>query len=157
MNYEDLKTLDELRRTGAISDEEYEKEKQKFFEEKEKSQTSNSNPLLGMSENSYITLMHISQFAGIIVPGLGFVTPVILWVMNKEANIKVNAAGKHIINFMISMLIYYAVSGVLCCIVIGIPMLIALGIMHIVFVIIATIKANNGETWRYPLTIDFLK
>jgi len=32
-----------------------------------------------------------------------------------------------------------------------------LGIMHFVFIIIATIKANNGETWRYPLTIDFLK
>ena len=157
MNYNDLKTLDDLRRSGAISEEEYQKEKQRFFNRSENTQTTNSNPLLGMSENSYIALMHISQFAGIILPGLGFILPVVLWAMNKDNNIKVNAVGKHILNFMISMLIYYAISGVLCCIVIGIPMLIALGIMQIVFIIIATIKANNGETWRYPLTVDFLK
>jgi uncharacterized Tic20 family protein len=157
MNYDDLKTLEELWRSGAISDEEFQQEKQKFFDRSESSQTTNSNPLLGMSERSYIALMHITQFAGIILPGLGFFVPVILWMLNKDVNANVNATGKHIINFMISMVIYYAISGVLCCILIGIPMLIALGIMQIVFVIIATIKANNGETWRYPLTIDFLK
>jgi len=157
MNYDDLKTLDDLRRTGAISEEEYQKEKERFFNRSENSQTTGSNPLLGMSENSYIALMHISQLAGIVVPGLGFIAPVVLWAMNKEANAQVNAVGKHIINFMISMLIYYAVSGVLCCIVIGIPMLIALGVLQIVFIIIAAIKANNGETWQYPLTIEFLK
>jgi uncharacterized Tic20 family protein len=157
MDYNDLKTLEELWRSGAITHEEFQKEKQKFFDNSESSQKTNSNPLLGMSERSYIALMHISQFAGIIIPGLGFIVPVLLWMMNKDINANVNVSGKHIINFMISMLIYYAVSGVLCCIVIGIPMLIALGIMQIVFVIIATIKANNGETWKYPLTIDFLK
>ena len=157
MNYDELKNLDELKRTGAISEEEYQKEKEKFFNRPGNSQTTNSNPLLGLTENSYIALMHVSQFAGIIIPGLGFILPVILWAMNKENNAKVNAVGKHILNFMLSMLIYYAVSGVLCCIVVGLPMLIALGIMQIVFIIIATIKATNGETWRYPLTIDFLK
>jgi len=157
MNYNDLKTLDELRRTGAISEEEYQKEKERFFNRPENSQTVNSNPLLGMSENSYIALMHVSQFAGYIIPGLGFAAPIILWVMNKDNNVMVDSVGKHIINFMISMFIYTAISGVLCCLLIGLPMLFALGVMHIVFVIIATIKANNGETWRYPLTIDILK
>jgi len=157
MNYDDLKTLDELRRNGAISEEEYQKEKEKFFNRTEDFQTNNSNPLFGLSDNSYISLMHISQFAGFIIPGLGFIAPIILWLINKSYNEKVDSVGKHIINFMLSMLIYYAVSGVLCCLAIGIPMLIALGVMHIVFVIIATIKANNGETWKYPLTIDFLK
>jgi uncharacterized Tic20 family protein len=123
----------------------------------ENSGTINSNPLLGLSENSYIALMHVSQLAGYIIVGLGFVTPVILWVINRDNNTKVDAIGKHIINFMLSMLLYTVISGILCLLLIGIPMLIALGIMHIVFVIIATIKANNGETWRYPLTIDFLK
>jgi uncharacterized Tic20 family protein len=157
MSYDDLKTLDELRRTGAISEEEYQKEKEKFFNRTENSKKTNSNPLFGLTENSYIALMHISQFAGIIIPGLGFILPTVLWAMNKDNNAKVNVTGKHIINFMISMLIYYAVSGVLCCLVIGIPMLVGLAIMQIVFIIIATIKANNGETWKYPLTIDFLK
>ncbi|MCL1933477.1 MAG: DUF4870 domain-containing protein [Candidatus Azobacteroides sp.] len=153
MNYDDLKRLDELRKSGAISEEEYEKEKQKIFDQTK----SDSKPLLGLTENSYLALMHISQFAGIIVPGLGFAAPIILWLINKDNNSNVDATGKHIINFMISMFIYYAVAGVLCCLVIGIPLLVALGIIQIIFVIIATIKANNGEKWRYPFTIDFLK
>ena len=157
MNYDDLKTLDELRRTGAISEEEYQREKDKFFDQMENPQTTNSNQLFGMSENSYVALMHVSQFAGYILAGLGFAAPIIMWMMNKDNNENVNSVGKHIVNFMISIFIYYAISGVLCCIMIGIPMLIALGIMHFVFIIIATIKANNGETWKYPLTINFLK
>jgi len=155
MNYDDLLRLDELRKAGVISEEEFQNEKQKFFNQKQNPQI--QKPLLGLSENSYIALMHISQFAGIMIPGLGFAVPVVLWLLSKEYNPKVDTVGKHIINFMISMFIYYAVSGVLCCIVIGIPMLIALGILHIIFVIKAAIKANNGETWKYPLTIDFLK
>ena len=157
MNYDDLRTLDDLRRSGAISEEEYQKEKERFFNRAENPQSTNSNPLLGMSEDSYIALMHVSQFAGYILAGLGFAAPVILWMMNKDNNAKVNSVGKHIINFIISMLIYYVISGILCCLLIGIPMLIALGIMQLVFIIIATIKANKGQTWKYPLTIDFLK
>ena len=157
MNYDDLKKLDELRRNGAISEEEYQREKEKFFSQTGNAQSTNSNPLLGMSENSYIALMHVSQFGGYLLPGLGFAAPVILWLMNKDINAKVDSVGKHIINFMISMLIYYAFGGVLCCLLIGIPILIALGVIHFVFIILATIKANNGETWKYPLTVDFLK
>jgi len=157
MNYEDLKTLDELRKSGAISEEEYEKEKQKFFNQNENSQPKNSSQLFGMSENSYIALMHISQFAGVLLPGLGLIAPIILWVMNKENNVNVNIAGKNILNFMISMLIYIIASSILIIVLIGIPMLVALGIMYIVFVIMAAIKANSGETWKYPLTISFIK
>jgi len=157
MNFEEFKKLEELWRSGAISDEEFQNEKQKFFSQKERSQTTNSNPLLGLQENSYIALMHISQLAGVFVPGVGFVLPIILWMLNKDANSKVDSAGKHIINFMISMFIYYAVSGVLCCLLIGIPILIALGILHVIFIILATIKAMNGENWKYPFTIEILK
>jgi uncharacterized Tic20 family protein len=155
MNYDDLKTLDELRKNGAISEEEYQKEKEKFFNRTENSQT--TKPLFGLTENSYIALMHVSQLAGYILPGLGFIAPILLWMMNKDSNAKVDATGKHILNFMISMFIYYAFAGVLCCLLIGIPILIALGVLHLIFIIIAALKANNGETWRYPLTIDFLK
>ena len=159
MYYDDLVQLDELRKRGAISEEEYEREKQRLFNRYDHSHTSSSssNPLLGLSENSYVALMHISQFAGFLLPGLGFVAPVILWVINKDNNERVNSVGKHILNFMISMLLYFVASGVLCFLLIGIPMLIALGITQIVCIIIATIKAKNGEAWRYPLTIDFLK
>ena len=52
----------------------------------------------------------------------------------------------------------YAFFGMLLLFVfVGIFVLMALGVCGVVFPIIAGIKANNGEVWKYPLTISFLK
>jgi uncharacterized Tic20 family protein len=34
---------------------------------------------------------------------------------------------------------------------------VALGIFSLVCVILATIKVNNGQPWKYPLTINLIK
>lgn len=149
--YEDLKTLEDLRSKGAITEEEYQQEKSKILNEDYPRAKS-----LGMDENTYLTLMHLSQFAGFIIFGLGFIAPVIMWQINKE-NPNVDKHGKNITNFMISMIIYASVSAVLILLLIGIPMLIAIGVLELVCIIIAAVKAANGEYWKYPLTIPFFK
>ena len=68
-----------------------------------------------------------------------------------------DAHGKMVVNWMISSTIYAVVSIVLCLILVGFLMLIALAIVGILFPIIGGIKANNGELWQYPLAIRFLK
>ena len=55
------------------------------------------------------------------------------------------------------MLIYGIVCALLIFVLIGILLLIILGLAHIILTIIAAIKANNGEAYRYPLTIRFIK
>jgi len=40
---------------------------------------------------------------------------------------------------------------------IGIPILIVLGIAYLVLVIVASVRANNGEVYRYPATIRFVR
>jgi uncharacterized Tic20 family protein len=62
-----------------------------------------------------------------------------------------------VVNWLISSLVYCAVSFVLTFVLIGILGFIAIGLMGIIFPIIGGIKANNGELWEYPLTIKFLK
>jgi len=151
MNYEDLKTLDELRRNGTITEEEYQREKDKIFNQ------SNDSPFLGMSENSYVALMHISQLGGYVLPGLGFFLPLILWLINKDNNTRVNANGKEIMNFIISMIIYAVISGILCIILVGFFLLGLIAVLHIACAIIAAIRASHGENYIYPLTIRFLK
>jgi hypothetical protein len=54
------------------------------------------------------------------------------------------------------MLIYDAVAAILCIVLIGIPILIALWILNTVFVIIASIKVSEGKFYRYPFTIRFI-
>ncbi len=156
MKYEDLKILAELREKGSITEEEYEREKAKILNEEEKSDTQGGfkKPLFGLDEKSYLTLMHISQLAGFLAPLIGFIIPLIMWIANKEVNPKVDKHGKNIMNFIISFIVYTAI---LCITIIGIPLAIVVGILYIVFVIIAAVKVNNGEDWKYPLTIEFIK
>lgn len=158
MKYEDLKILDELKEKGSITEEEYQREKAKIMNDNENAFSETAKkPLFGMAENTYLMLMHLSQFAGYLLPGLGFLTPIILRITNKDTNANVDKHGKNIANFLISYLIYAIASGILILILIGIPLLFAIGIMQFIFIIMATVKANNGEYWKYPLTIEFIK
>jgi uncharacterized protein len=101
--------------------------------------------------------LHLSLLAGFIVPLAGLVTPIIIWQLKKNDLPGLDIHGKNVVNWIISDLIYVAIGSILCVVLIGIPILIALGIVSIVFPIIGGIKANNGEVWKYPLTIRFVK
>ena len=156
--YQLLENLEQLYKAGTISEEEYRKERQKIMDD-ELPQSNFGSDLFGMSENSYLMVMHLSQFAGLITVGLGFVVPLIMWLLNKENNKVVDRHGQNILNFMISWLIYYAVAFLLIISfilsIVGLPLAIILGITQIIFIIIAAINANDGKYWEYPLSIKF--
>ncbi len=101
--------------------------------------------------------LHLSQLAGYILPLLGLVVPIIIWQSKKDQFPILDVHGKNVINWIISELIYGAICFVLVFVVIGIPLLGILGILAVVFPIIGGIRANNGEVWRYPLTIEIIK
>lgn len=101
--------------------------------------------------------LHLSQFAGILVPYAGIILPIVLWQTQKDKMRALDAHGKMIVNWMISAFIYSFVSIVLMLVLIGFLTILAVIVMAIVFPIIGAIKANNGEFWEYPLTIKFIK
>lgn len=155
MKYENLKILDELREKGSISEEEYQREKEKILNDQDNTYTNRGRkPLFGLEENTYLMLMHLTQFAGAIIPLAGFIVPILMWTTNKDNNANVDMHGKNIINCMISYIIY---AIALCIIIIGIPVAIVLGVLYAIFVVIASVKANSGEFWKYPFIIQFIK
>ena len=79
-----------------------------------------------------------------------------MWLVKRGDSPEIDAHGKESLNFQLSMLIYDAIAAILCIVLIGIPILIVLWIMNTVFVIIASIRASEGQLYRYPLTIRFL-
>ena len=83
--------------------------------------------------------------------------PLIVWILKRAEDAEIDAHGKESLNFQLSMLIYDAIAVILCFILIGIPILILLWILNTVFVIVASIKASEGQLYRYPLTIRFIK
>ncbi len=110
----------------------------------------------GMEPNVFCMVMHLSQLTSFFLPLIGIVFPIIMWTTEKEHNNDVDVHGRVIINWMISSIIYALISGLLCLILIGIPMLIALVIVSIVFTIMGAVKANDGQIWSYPMSITFL-
>ena len=77
--------------------------------------------------------------------------------MLKDRGPFVAAHTKTALNFQLTMLIASVVAGILTIIIIGFILLPAIGIVIIVFSIIAAMKANAGEFYTYPMSIKFIK
>lgn len=103
-------------------------------------------------------LCHLVALSGFIVPPIGFILgPLIIWLIKKDQYAFVNDQGKESLNFQISMLIYMAISAVLIFILVGFILLFILTVVELVLVIVASVAANEGRSYRYPLTIRFVK
>ena len=116
-------------------------------------------PMTDADARQWATFAHLSALVGLVI-GLSFVGPLIVYLVKKDDHPFVADQGREALNFNLSVLIYSVVgviaTFILVFILIGlllIPVLIAMGIAWLVFVIIAAVKANQGETYRYPLTI----
>ena len=106
---------------------------------------------------TWVVLCHASALLGLFFHFLGHIFgPLIVWLLKRGESAEIDAHGKESLNFQLSMLIYDAVAVLLCFVLIGIPILIGLWILNIILVIIASIKASEGQLYRYPLTIRFL-
>ncbi|WP_371193492.1 DUF4870 domain-containing protein [Glaciecola sp. SC05] len=111
----------------------------------------------GLELKVYLMLMHLSQFAGYIIPLGGLIVPIIMWATNKDQSEEIDQHGKVILNWVFSLLIYFAVCFVLTFVLIGVFGYIILGICAIIFTVIGAIKANDRVLWEYPLSIKFFK
>jgi uncharacterized protein len=110
-----------------------------------------------MDAKQWAMILHLSLLAGFIVPFAGLAAPIIIWQLKKAEYPELDEHGKMVANWIISSLIYAIVCIPLMFIFIGIPLLIVLSALCVIFPIIGGIKASNGELWKYPLTIQFLK
>lgn len=103
-------------------------------------------------------LCHLTALSGYIGVPFGWaIGPLIFWLIKKDEMPFVDDQGKESLNFGISVVIYAVASAVLTIVLIGFLMLAALGIFHLVMVIMASIRANQGVYFRYPLCIRFIK
>src|SRR3954468_4123108 len=111
-------------------------------------------PVAAMSPEDQRLWSTLTHIGGIF---FGFLVPLITYLVLKDRGAFVAEHTKTALNFQLTMLIAYAVSGILWLALIGIFLTIAIGIVVIVFSIIAAVKANAGELYQYPLTIRFIK
>lgn len=108
-------------------------------------------------DRQLIVLTHLSQLITLVVGFGSLILPLILWITNKEKVQEMDQHGKNIINFQLSILIYSIICIPLILLLgLGLLGLIALAFVAIIFPIINAIKASNGETPTYPLSINII-
>jgi uncharacterized protein len=113
-------------------------------------------PLSADQERLWAMLAHLLSFVAAYI-ALGFLAPLIVLLVFGPRSAFVRANAVESLNFNLSWLLYAVVGAILIFLVIGIFILIALGIAYVVLIIIASIRANNGQLYRYPLTIRFVR
>ena len=167
---DEITRLNELKECGALTEEEFQAAKANLFagvttpppaadtSASPVASDASSPPVKpGITVNQWCMFLHFAQFAGYIIPLAGFVAPIILWQMKKDESPLIDRHGKIVVNWIITSFIAGAVCFVLFFVLIGIPLLIILGLLSIIFAVIGGIKAGNGEAWDYPMTIRFIK
>lgn len=118
-------------------------------------QTELTVPGMDSDSRAWATASHLSafvQFAGIPA----FIGPLVVWLLKRD-DPHVDDQAKEVLNFNISYMIYGFVAAVSIILLIGLVALPVILVMWFVLVIVATIKAAAGETYRYPLTIRFIQ
>ena len=123
------------------------------MEESNTFQNENSVQTISKDAKMWGMLSHLTSFAFFIFPFGNILGPLIVWLIKKDEYPFVDDQGKESLNFQISMTIYSLIAGVLVLVVVGIALLIVVFVVDFILVIVAAIKANNGEHYRYPFTI----
>ena len=116
----------------------------------------NNLKLLGLTENQFCVVMHLSQL-------LGFVPPLLMWAVFKDKSDFVDGSGTNVLNWMICSMIYGFVIFVVGIVLMwAFPLFVermfyAVGVLYALFAIRGAIKAHKGEVYAYPFAIRFIK
>ncbi len=104
------------------------------------------------NDKLFIILSHLSVFLGV-----GLILPLIIYLVKKDESENIASHAREALNFHISIFLYGIVAFMLCLVLIGIPLLIALAVMTVVLPIVAAVKASDGGFYSYPLSIRLVK
>lgn len=123
--------------------------------------------MITQNDKNYSSITHLSGFAGWFFPFGNIIAPLVMWSAKKNESIYIDSHGKSAVNFQLSLLLYGFLLALLfipiAIFTIGLGIIaIAIGIIPAVIlkfalIILASIKASNGEQYTYPFTIEFIK
>ena len=108
-------------------------------------------------ERMWAMFAHLSALIGFVIPFGSILGPLIIWQIKKNEYPLVDDQGKEALNFQITMAIAFIVCFILIFILIGAILIWLVGLFDLIMIVIAAIKANNGERYRYPFTLRLVK
>jgi hypothetical protein len=127
-----------------------------FFKRQNYRRIHRDEPISEREKRQWAMFAHIGTFCSLIVPLGNIIAPIVVWQMNKHESEFVVDQAKESLNFQITIIIYALISFLLVFIFIGFFLIFALVIFSLITVIVAGVKANEGEYYRYPMCIRLI-
>ncbi|MDI9257168.1 DUF4870 domain-containing protein [Flavobacterium sedimenticola] len=147
------------------------------------------------NERNTATFLHLSALTQYFIPFGNYIFPVIIWSAKKNESAFVDANGKNVLNFQLSMFLYFMITaavavpvfvysifknttitnihdgshfvfesldygnipGFVILAIVMVVIFLFLKIIEFVLIIYGSVKTSNGEVYKYPLTINFIK
>jgi uncharacterized protein len=120
--------------------------------------SSSPNPILGTDQTPGYTPTSDERTLAILAHVLSLffwlIPPLVIYLVKKDESKFVADHSREALNFQITMTL---VAVALFISIIGIILLWILGIIILILVIVATIKASENKLYRYPLTLRLIK
>ena len=108
-------------------------------------------------DNTLLSITHLTQLLHYAIGFGGFIVPLIIWLTSRKSVEGMNEHGKAAVNLQLSLLLYIIVSiPAILLFGLGILGLIGVAILGFVLPIVNAVKAANGESPSYFLTIPFI-
>jgi len=113
-------------------------------------------PATGAAPADQRTMALVAHLLGLFTWIIG---ALVIWLVNKDDPSKafVTDQAKEALNFQITLGLAAIVSSILMIVLIGFLLMPLVGLAGLVFAIIAAVKANNGEAYRYPFILRLIK
>ena len=100
------------------------------------------------------TLAILTHLSGIF---FSIIVPLVVWLTSKDTKPWLADQSKEALNFQITVLIAYVISGALTVLLIGFMLFIIVWAVSIILCIVAAVRVSQGGNFRYPLTIRLVK
>lgn len=145
-------------------------------------------PAFTEDEKTPAYVLHLSPLATLVLPSFGAVLgPLVAWLVFRDRSPLLDAQGKEVLNFQLSLLLYGLVVGAVLFLLFGmgllggavlggtaaggallggtlfaffaffLPFAFLMWLVPLVFMVLAALAVNRGQPYRYPLTIRFLR
>lgn len=110
-------------------------------------------PLSPQDERTWAMLAHLLALIGTVIPLANVIAPLVIWQVYKDRSPYVTYHAKESLNFQITVAIAGAICFILIFVLIGIFLIWIVGLAALILTVIAGIRANNGENYRYPFSL----
>ena len=84
---------------------------------------------------------------------LSWVVPLVVYLVYRDRSPFIRQHAAEALNFQITLFIAYVVSALLIVVLIGMFTFVATAVLSLIFAVMASVAAANGQPYRYPMTL----